>query len=78
VGHGNDPHGALVDAVDHAEGICLQDEAPRAPTIARPAIRGFGYEFEGVVERNQKPVCCLGAPLPVVRLSIGDIRLGLG
>ena len=78
MGHRDDPNDSLVNAIDHAVGICLQDETPCAPTMARPAIRRVCYQFEGVVERDQKAVCRLRAAFPVVHLPIGDICLGLG
>jgi hypothetical protein len=46
--------------------------------MARPTIRGFCYEFESMVERDQKAIGCLCAALPVVHLPIGDVRLGFG
>ncbi len=77
MGNGDDPHGSPDNAIDHAVGICLQDEAPCAPTISRPAVRGIRYQFEGVIERDQKTVSCLWAAQTVVHFAVGDISLRL-
>jgi len=77
MGHGDYPHYSVDNLVDHAVGICLQDETSSASAVPRPAVRSARDQDERVIERNQEAVSRLWTALPVIQLPIGDISLSL-